>query len=60
MALTNCPTCNHQISVKAEACPSCGHPIRERTTKVIHTNNGMGFWGVVGAIIVAIILISFC
>ena len=27
--LTQCPACDHQVSVKAKACPSCGHPLSE-------------------------------
>jgi len=62
MALQKCPECNHNVSTEAESCPQCGHPIRAKKITVAGPVDqvGLTFWGVVGAIIVAIILISLC
>lgn len=62
MTLQPCPICNHSVSPQAQACPNCGHPlnIQKATSPVYQEQVGLTFWGVVGAIIVAIILISFC
>lgn len=62
MALQKCPECNHNVSTEAESCPHCGYPIRAKKISVTEPPKqvGLTFWGVVGAIIVAIILISLC
>lgn len=52
--LKNCPTCGKSISNMANSCPHCGHSFTPQNQK-----NGLGFWGVVGAIIVAVLLLMF-
>ncbi|MDD4564226.1 MAG: zinc-ribbon domain-containing protein [Eubacteriales bacterium] len=46
-----CPACGNQVSSNATTCPQCGHPLKKG-------GGGLTFWGVVGAIIVAVIIIS--
>jgi len=29
MALENCPSCENQVSRKAESCPKCGHVFKK-------------------------------
>lgn len=41
MSLTNCPTCNHSVSVLAEACPQCGHPISARRSNQVASSGGL-------------------
>ncbi|WP_084508932.1 zinc ribbon domain-containing protein [Paenibacillus assamensis] len=55
MYLTQCPACGHSVSSQAESCPSCGQPLQAKTTN----GGGITFWGVVGAVILAIIIMSF-
>lgn len=62
MSLISCPSCNNDVSTKAESCPKCGHPINER--KIVINNNthkssgGEGCLSFIGAVVVLIILIS--
>lgn len=49
--LMNCPVCSRQVSIDATTCIYCGHPFKHEKK--------MGFWKVVLAIIVALIIISF-
>lgn len=56
MALRPCPSCKKDISNQAEFCPSCGHTFVSKKAD----NIGLTFWGVVGAVIVSIIILSFC
>jgi len=28
--LTNCPTCNHEVSSDAQSCPNCGHVLNDK------------------------------
>lgn len=60
MALQNCPECNNNVSTQAESCPHCGHPIRVKTVTVATPveQTGLTFWGVVGAVVLGVILIS--
>ena len=62
MALKKCPECNNNVSTEAESCPQCGYPIRTKKVTVAGPPNqvGLTFWGVVGAVILGIILISLC
>ncbi|TVX93180.1 zinc ribbon domain-containing protein [Paenibacillus agilis] len=53
MYLTQCPACGHRISSQAQSCPSCGQPLKAKT------GGGITFWGVVGAVILAILIMSF-
>jgi DNA-directed RNA polymerase subunit M/transcription elongation factor TFIIS len=36
--LINCPTCNNEISINAEACPKCGEPITDEKKKKAATS----------------------
>lgn len=56
MSLRPCPSCQNNVSKQAEFCPNCGHTFKSKQGG----SNGLTFWGIVGAIIVAVILISFC
>lgn len=65
--LISCPECNREISDQAASCPHCGCPINEQpktepkvieTVKVVDERNGLGFWGIVLAILVAVAIIS--
>ena len=47
----SCPTCGKSISNTATTCPFCGHSFVKE--------NGLSFWGVVGAIIVAVLILMF-
>lgn len=62
--LVHCPECGKLISKKATACPNCGHPFpqnkEQNVSQAASGTSGIGFWGVVLAIIVAILIISFC
>ncbi|GGM41919.1 hypothetical protein GCM10011351_30010 [Paraliobacillus quinghaiensis] len=64
MPLKPCPSCSHSVSTQAESCPKCGHPINPKTntktTYIEEKSSGLSFWGVVGAVILAIIILSFC
>lgn len=65
MALITCPECGNQVSDQAKSCPRCGHPFNKTTETVyeqpiIVKKGGLGFWGVVFAIIVAILIMSLC
>ena len=70
MALTPCPECGHSVSTRAKSCPSCGYPFMEtrQAPPIIQERDwdrepqqqsGITFWGVVGAVIIAIILVSW-
>lgn len=64
MGLIQCPACDNQVSTQAESCPHCGHPLKTKPTTTTTTpsepqSQGLGFWGVVGAVVVAIIILSF-
>lgn len=50
--MMECPICHCQVSVEAYKCPECGHPFKEEP-------HGLGFWGVVGAIMLAILIMAF-
>ncbi|MCZ2257800.1 zinc ribbon domain-containing protein [Sporosarcina sp. G11-34] len=56
MGLRPCPSCGNDVSRQAEFCPNCGH------TFINSKKSGMGitFWGVVGAVILGIIIMSYC
>lgn len=55
MALVKCPSCENSVSEDAASCPKCGHPFK----KTAQGMSGCGlFFLIVGAIIVAVILIS--
>ena len=60
--LTYCTACGASISKSAESCPQCGHPMRVKTPQVqyvpVQGNKQIGFWGIVFAIIVAVVLIA--
>ena len=56
MSLRPCPSCGNNVSKQAEFCPNCGHPFESNKGK----GNGITFWGIVGAVVVAILIISFC
>ena len=55
MSLRPCPSCGNNVSKQAEFCPNCGHTFVSK-----EKGNGITFWGIVGAIVVAILIISFC
>jgi predicted amidophosphoribosyltransferase len=57
MNLRPCPSCGNDVSKQAEFCPNCGHPFESNKEK---SNGGITFWGIVGAVVVAILIISFC
>ncbi|MYL32565.1 zinc-ribbon domain-containing protein [Pontibacillus yanchengensis] len=61
MSLMNCPACDNQVSPQAKSCPKCGHPLKPTpsTPPPVEKKEGLGFWGVVGAVVVAIIILSF-
>ena len=50
--ITNCPTCGRPVSSAAQSCPHCGHTF-------VKIKKGIGFWGVVGAIIVSVFILLF-
>ncbi|MDS9470713.1 zinc ribbon domain-containing protein [Sporosarcina pasteurii] len=56
MSLRPCPSCQNSVSRQAEFCPNCGHTFKSSK------NGGVGitFWGIVGAIILAVVILSFC
>ncbi|MBU9720883.1 MULTISPECIES: zinc ribbon domain-containing protein [Bacillaceae] len=63
MALRPCPECGHSVSNKAESCPNCGYPfiVKQDFSEPIseyEEGSGLTFWGVVGAVIVAVIILS--
>lgn len=62
--LIACPECGKLVSKQAVSCPNCGHPFlnnqNTNTTQAVNNSSGIGFWGVVFAIIVAILIMSFC
>ena len=47
--MRKCPSCGNECANNAYTCPKCGHTFKKQ---------GTSFWGVVGAIIVAVILMS--
>ena len=49
--MKRCPSCGNDCADNAYTCPKCGHVFKEQ-------KSGMGFWGVVFAIIVAVLLMS--
>jgi hypothetical protein len=57
MTLQQCPSCDNRVSSEAESCPHCGHPIK---AKPVATQNGtgLGFWEVVGIVVLSIIILS--
>ena len=62
-ALMFCPACGSQVSKSAISCPNCGHPFRKERVQIpkpviVPQKSGLGFWGVVFAIIVAVVLIG--
>ncbi|WP_083769498.1 zinc ribbon domain-containing protein [Salisediminibacterium selenitireducens] len=68
MALTPCPECGHSVSTRAKSCPNCGYPFMEtrQAPPIIQEphheperESGIGFWGVVGAVVIAILLVSW-
>ena len=52
--LKPCPTCQKSISTTADACPFCGHSFVNKKKE-----DDLGFWGVVCAIIVAILILIY-
>ena len=56
MSLRACPSCRNDVSKQAEFCPNCGHTFVSSRGG----NNGVTFWGIVGAVVLAILIISFC
>ncbi|WP_197063063.1 zinc ribbon domain-containing protein [Pontibacillus marinus] len=62
MSLIKCPACDNQVSTQAKSCPQCGHPLKPTPSTPppqSKESQGLGFWGVVGAVVVAIIILSF-
>lgn len=57
--LVECRVCGKEISRNAQSCPNCGEPLVERI-QIIKEDNGIGFWGVVLAIVVGLVIVSFC
>lgn len=53
-----CSVCGKKLSSEAQMCPNCGHPIKPAQTTTVYNNSGISFWGIVGAIIIAVIIIS--
>ena len=47
--MRKCPSCGNDCANNAYTCPKCGYVFKKQ---------GMSFWGVVFAIIIAILLIS--
>lgn len=45
-----CPTCLNIVASSAYTCPSCGHTFKKQ--------GGTGFWGIVFAVIMAVLIIS--
>ena len=59
MALKPCPECGNSVSTRADSCPKCGFPLNSQQMKPIkEEGSGLTFWGVVGAIILAVIILS--
>lgn len=62
MSLLPCPECGNPVSTKAVSCPKCGLPFEEPMVrydrKPVEKSRGLTFWGVVGAVIVAIIIMA--
>jgi predicted amidophosphoribosyltransferase len=56
MSLRACPSCGNNVSKQAEFCPNCGHPFKSNK----ENSKGISFWGIVGAVVVAILIISYC
>ncbi len=59
MALRPCPDCGHSVSTKADSCPNCGYPFKSTppVQPVSNEGTGISFWGVVGAVILALIIL---
>lgn len=57
----NCPCCEKKISVTANSCPNCGYVFNDLIKQESKQNsgNGIGFWGAVGAILVAFFIMMF-
>lgn len=58
MSLRPCPSCGNNVSKQAEFCPNCGHTFV--SSKGNSGGMGITFWGVVGAVILGILIMSFC
>lgn len=52
----SCPTCGKDVSKNAYTCPFCGYTFAQLTDE---KKGGLGFWKIVGAVIVAILILSF-
>ncbi|WP_430124247.1 zinc ribbon domain-containing protein [Paenibacillus solani] len=59
MSLLPCPECGNPVSTKAFSCPKCGNPLGSGTKGDSGKRGGITFWGVVGAVIVAILIMAF-
>jgi hypothetical protein len=49
--MRKCPSCGNDCADNAYTCPKCGYVFKQQ-------KQGLTFWGVVGAILVAALLIS--
>ncbi len=66
--LTTCPDCAKEVSKLAITCPHCGRPLQPQVaTQPIEQpqvqpepaqSQGINFWGVVLAVIIAVIILS--
>ncbi len=57
--LRPCPACSNMVSSQAVSCPQCGHPLQQSQTFIQEQEKkGLGFWGVVLAIVVAVVILS--
>ncbi|WP_142393194.1 zinc ribbon domain-containing protein [Alkalicoccus urumqiensis] len=65
MALTPCPECRESVSTRAKTCPHCGYPLQpdrpiiEERPRKEEPDHTVTFWGVVGAVILGILIMSF-
>lgn len=55
MSVRICPICCNVVARNAQSCPACGFQFTENIKK---EKRGIGFWGVVMAIIVAVLILS--
>ena len=56
--LTTCPDCAKEVSKLANTCPHCGRPLQPQVQPEPAQSRGINFWGVVLAVIIAVIILS--
>ncbi|MBV1709374.1 MAG: hypothetical protein KMY54_05915 [Erysipelothrix sp.] len=62
--LTTCPDCAREVSKLAVTCPHCGRPLQPQVQPqpiepaVPAQTQGISFWGIVLAVIIAVVILS--